>query len=74
MASNLQYLKQLEKLVLQINTINCGKGAKNSTVDDTGLENELLLLKSSCVMITQNLWTLERLGNGTMGIVYNMIW
>lgn len=74
MASNLQRLEQLVKPVLQINAINCRKGAKDGTVDDTGLENELLLLKGSRVMIMRNLWTLGGLVNGTMGTVYNMIW
>ena len=74
MASNLQRLKQLGKPVLQINAINRGKGAKDGTVDDTGLENELLLLKGSRVIIMQNLWTLGGLVNGTMGTVYDMIW
>lgn len=74
MASNLQCLEQLGKPILQINAINRGNGAKDSTMDDTGLENELLLSKSSRVMIMQNLWTLGGLVNGTMGTVYDMIW
>ena len=74
MAFNLPRVEQLEKPVLQINAINCGKGAKDGTVDDTGLENKLLLLKGSRVMIMQNLWTLGGLVNGIMGTVYNMIW
>ena len=73
MASNLQRLEQLGKPVLQINAINRGKGAKDGTVDDTELENELLLSKGSRVMIMQNLWSLEGLVNSTMGTVYNMI-
>lgn len=74
LASNLQCLEQLGKRVLQINAINRGKGAKNSTIDNTGLKNKLLLLKSFCVIITRNFWTLGELVNGIIGTVYNMIW
>ena len=74
MASNLQHLKQLRKPVLKISATNCRKGAKSGTANDTGLENKLLLLKNSWGMITQNLWTLKKLVNSTMGMVHDIIW
>lgn len=64
----------MKKPVLQINVINCGKRAKNNILNNTRLENKLLVLKGSYVIIIQKFWMLVRLVNGTMDIVYNMIW
>ena len=51
-ASNLDRLEQLGKPVLKINAVHRGKGARDCTVDDTGLECELILAKGARVMIT----------------------
>lgn len=49
---------------------NVGKGAKDAFWDDVGrLDEELLLLKRSRVMIMWNKWTKEGLVNGAMSTI-----
>ena len=73
MTSKFQCLEWLEKPVLEINAINHKKGAENSNMDNIRLENKLLLLKSFCIMITQNFWIFKGLVNSTIDMVNNMI-
>lgn len=50
------------------------KGAKDGSVDDTGLANQLLFSKGSRILITRNRWASLGLVNGTMGTIFDIVW
>ena len=67
---NIARLGSSNNPVIIVPAMHTGHGAANTSEDDAeGLQSKLLLMEGAKVILTRNIWTPQRLTNGTMGVI-----